>query len=116
MKIYNNNERLKRKMKKNNLIKLGVAASILTLTMNPIPILAKTFESSLSIQTTQKKENTPLENNQLAFSFLSHCNKDDLKKWDNFLETMTEKEAHEIKNYMLNNIIKNEKMITKKQN
>lgn len=114
MKIYNNNERLKRKMKKNNLIKLGVAASILTLTMNPIPILAKTFESSLSIQTTQKKENTPLENNQLAFSFLSHCNKDDLKKWDNFLETMTEKEAHEIKNYMLNNIIKNEKNDYKK--
>lgn len=60
------------------------------------------------------KTQTDFEHNQTAIKFLSYCNKEDYKTWDQSLGTMTDAEAKEIQ-ACVDEITKNEKRIIKKQ-
>lgn len=96
------------KMKKKQQLKTGILISTMALSVIAMPVAAQAETGKTTGVYLQQKTQTDFEHNQTAIKFLSYCNKEDYKTWDQSLGTMTDAEAKEIQ-ACVDEITKNEK-------
>ncbi|WP_461811783.1 transglutaminase domain-containing protein [Faecalimonas sp.] len=90
---------------------LGIMVSAVSISVTTIPNQREVYAKTEYMQTmsNEKKNISPKEYNRLALEFVKSLKPDTFKTWDQSIAKMTEEEAREIKSFLDQNIIKNEK-------
>lgn len=85
--------------------------SVVSMSVTAMPNQREVYAKTEYVQTmSDEKENvSPKEYNRIALKFVESLNPDTFKKWDQSIAEMTEEEEKEIKSFLDENIIKDEK-------